>query len=476
MPSFGVAIAVTAAGIATGLTLAVGMSRLGPVGAIVPVVAALGLVLLRYPGAALALLLTSAVLVESEAEALLPPVSSFYDVVAAKLTPQDLLILTGLGGLLLRFATESERPRLPEPFTASLALLVFSVAAGVVTGYTANAGVPVGELFHRSLTAFYVILVPFLAVNVVRSTRALRIFAVVAAGLAAFKGISGLYGVFSGIGASVETETISYLSPVPNLVMLIFVLGIAAALVRRVKVPGWMLATAPLALLALILSFRRSFWIAAAFTLIVVVIVASRHRGRAVLAIGGVSLALALVGVVLIGSSDPSASPIVERAQTLSPSGIGTNRGDRYRIDERRNVIQDLREHPLTGIGLGVPWEVHYPLAETHDRRYAHVAILWFWLAFGPLGVVAYIAIMGTALWTATRIWRRHPDPIVQISAIACFGGILGLVVVELTATFTAVEPRTSLVVGALLGWLAAAWRDLPALEPGSAPRSTQHA
>ena len=36
------------------------------------------------------------------------------------------------------------------------------------------------------------------------------------------------------------------------------------------------------------------------------------------------------------------------------------------------------------------------------------------------------------------------------------------MLVVELTATFTGVEPRVSLIVGGLLGWLAAAWADIP--------------
>ena len=71
--------------------------------------------------------------------------------------------------------------------------------------------------------------------------------------------------------------------------------------------------------------------------------------------------------------------------------------------------------------------------------------------------------MFGTGLWTAVRIWRRHPDEIVQVCAIAAFGAILGLGIVELTATFTGIEPRVSLILGGALGWLAAAWRDLPA-------------
>jgi O-antigen ligase len=469
-PTLGTAIAVAAGGVAAGLGLAAAIDVAGPIGALAPAVALLGLILLRFPGAALALLIGGAVLVEAANPGVIPPVSSFYDVVGGSLTPQDLLIAVGLGGVLLGFVAEGERPRLPEPLTVPLALFGAAVIAGAVVGYSSGAVSP-AELFHRAATAFYLVLVPLLVANVVRGTRALLVFAAAAAALASFKALSGLYVSLSGLGEAVEGGTITYLNPVPNLLMLLFVLGVAAALVRRVRLPGWMLAAAPLALFALILSYRRSFWIAAAFTLVVVIVLASRQRGRTLAAIIGVAVALGLAGTLLIGSTDdPSASPLVTRAQTISPGGIGGNRGDRYRIDERRNVIENLREHPLTGVGLGVPWAVHHPLAEDHDRRYVHFAALWYWLSFGLIGVIAYFVLLGTGLWAAIGVWRRHPNAQVQIVALACVGGILALIVVELTATFTGVEQRSSLVIGALLGWLAAAWADLPERQRAGPP------
>lgn len=401
---------------------------------------------------------------------MIPSGETFYSQALSSLTPPDVLLLFGLAGVLLRFAAQDVRPRLPDPLTIPLIVLGLAVVAGVATALSANAGVAVGDLFHRSMHVGYLIMVPLLTVNVLRDTRSLRIFAWAAAALASVKGLTGLYATVGGVGGSVEEEAASFLNPLPNLLMLTFALGVVAALVRRVKIPVWMLVGAPLAMLALLLSYRRSFWIAAAFTLILVIIIASRRRGRAVLAIGAVTLALALTAAFTIGSSsDPSSSPIAERAQTISPGGFGSNRGDRYRIDERANVIENIERHPVTGIGLGVEWDVHQPLAEAHDRRYAHVALLWYWLAFGVLGAIAYVLLLGSGLWTAMRVWRRHPDPIVQICAIAGFGALVALVVVELTATFTGVEPRLSLLLGAILGWLAAAWHDLPAHGPSSA-------
>jgi O-antigen ligase len=471
MPALGVAVGVAAAGLATGLLLAAGLQYAGPKGALAPALALLCLVLLRFPGFTFGLLVVVAVFAEAEATGVIPSGAPYYDKAISSLTPPDLLLLIGLGGVLLRFVTDDERPRLPHPLTIPLLLLALALAAGTITALYAHAGVSQGDLFHRGTHIAYVFLVPLLAVNVIRDTRALKAFAAIVAALGAIKGLAGLYVALGGFGSSVEKETITFLNPVPNLMMLVLVLGVAAALVRRVKIPLWIVAAAPIGLLSLVLSFRRSFWIAAAFTLIVVIVIASRRRGRAVLAILGVTLALTLVASATIGSSeDPSASPLEERAQTLSPSGLGTNRGDRYRIDERRNVIENIEAHPLTGIGLGVNWKVHQPLAEAHDRRYVHVATLWFWLALGPLGLIAYLAIFGTSLWTAARIWRRHPDEVIQVCAIACFGAVLGLSIVELTATFTGIEPRVSLILGAALGWLAAAWRDLPAQESRGQP------
>lgn len=466
LPSLRTALAVLGAGALAGVLLGGAIHAVGPAGALAPVLAVGCLILLRFPGLTTALLLVGVVLIEPEDPGLLPTFNSFYNVIRVSLTPVDILFFLALAGLLMRFARDGIRPDLPTPLTGALALLGLATVAGIITGVAANASVSAGDLYHRAMNDAYVILVPLLVVNVVRDSRALRIFAAIVAILAAVKGLSGTYSALAGIGSQLTEETISYLEPVPNLIMLTLLLGTLAALVRRVRLPVWVLAGAPLSLLALVLSYRRSFWIAAAFTLIVVLVLASRRRGRAVLLLTGVVGALAFGAVATVGTTGPTAKPLVKRAQTLSPAGIETDRGDRYRTDERHNVIANIEEHPLTGIGLGVPWKIHQPLAETHDRTYAHVAILWFWLAYGPLGAIAYLLVIGAGLWAASRIWSGHPDPLVQVGAFACFGALLAIVVVELTATFTGIEPRFSLVLGGLLGWLAAAWRDLPRREP----------
>ncbi|HEY6730295.1 MAG TPA: O-antigen ligase family protein [Solirubrobacterales bacterium] len=471
MPALTTGLAVTVAGVLAGIAFSAGLEKAGPQGALAPLVLLFCVVLLRFPEACLGLLLFGTAMAEAEPVGAIPSGERFYDQVFSSFTAPDMLILFGLAGVLLRFVAQDLRPRLPNPLTAPLILLGLAAMAGAATAFSTGSVSP-PELFHRGMQIGHLILIPLLAVNVLRDTRALKIFAFGLAILACLKGVTGLYASLGGFGGGVEEEVASFLNPFPNLLMLIFGLGVIAALVRRIQLPAWMLVGLPITLLALLLSYRRSFWIAAILTIVLVVIIASRRRGRAVFAIGAVTLALAFVATNSIsGPADStSPSPIAERAQTLTPSGIGSNRGDRYRVDERSNVIENIERHPFTGVGLGVDWEVHRPLAEAHDRRYVHFAFLWYWLALGILGAIAYLLLFGSALWTGRQIWRFHPDPTVQICAIAVFGGIVGLGVVELTATFTGIEPRLTILLGSLLGWLAAAWQDVPGRRAAASP------
>ena len=39
-----------------------------------------------------------------------------------------------------------------------------------------------------------------------------------------------------------------------------------------------------------------------------------------------------------------------------------------YRIDELQNVTAELREHPVTGLGLGGQWVARHPLGVEHEK------------------------------------------------------------------------------------------------------------
>jgi O-Antigen ligase len=463
VPRFGTALATCVAGLVVGLVVAEGNKKIGPVAILAPTLAAAALTLIWYPKAALAILLLGAALIEPVDPGLVPTFNQFYTVVKFSLTPVDILFFLTIAGLLLQKSRAAERVEFPRPLGAALGLLAAATLSGLITAIAANAGVSAGDLYHRVMDDVYLLVIPVLILNLYRGTSALRTFMAVFAAVAAIKGLSGSYAALSGAGTRLIGESAaSYLEPTPNLIMVTYLLGVIAAMVRKVKLPVWAYGGAGLAFLALLLSYRRSFWIAAAIAIVLVLIIASRRRGRTVLFIGVVATAMAIFAVNSVGTLETSSAPLLQRAQALTPTGLEENRGDRYRNDERANVIDNLEEVPLTGRGLGVPWRVKQPLAELHDRTYVHFALLWFWLALGPLGVLAYITLLISGIVLSSIVWRRHPDPLIQIGAIAMTGAIVALAIVELTAAFTTIDARFTIVVAAGFGWLVAAWRSIP--------------
>ena len=156
-------------------------------------------------------------------------------------------------------------------------------------------------------------------------------------------------------------------------------------------------------------------------------------------------------GIWLLGSVNfqSSQSPIVKRAASLSPSSLANNVEDRYRLDERANVLAQLEKKPITGLGILVPGEAtKRPLPVEHEeaREYVHFAALWWWMKMGILGLLAYLALLLATARLAWRVWRERTETIFRVFGLASLCAVAGLLVAETTATFTGAELRFSIV------------------------------
>lgn len=423
--------------------------------------------LLTRPALALGTLLVVTVLLEEDEEGFLPVTSRFYEPLVAVASPTDLLFGVVVVAYVLDLGRRGESPRLPGPFTLPLLLLAAAVLAGVVVGW-ANGGDGYGiGLAVRTLA--YVLVLPLVAVHVLRTRSSLMVFAGGAVLAGVYKGLEGTIAWLAGAGHPFGDGTLTYFPPTANLVLLVFLLGLAAAVGEHVRLPGWVWAAAPFAVVALFFSYRRSFWIAAVLALLVVVLLGrERHRVLPILA----ALAVALWASIALAGGSEAESLVAERAEELDFSRVASNPSDRYRIAEFRNVTRELRESPITGLGLGVPWTVEHSFEyKPGARNYAHVAALWFWLKLGLVGLLAYVWLMATALRAAYGVSRARGDPLLRVAGTALFGAFVAVLLVELTATFTGANLRFTIVVAALIGWLAAA---LPlAQRPGEASQLT---
>ena len=448
--------ATVVGGAVVGLVLGVGIAALG---VFVPlaVIAGVGaFVLVQRPGLTFALLVASVILFEDTTGALLTVEQWYEGLPGVFLGPTDLLLVVLVAGVAIEIGRDHDAERLLGPFTGPLLVLAAATLAGVVVGRSAGAGTLAIFPQVRPLI-FFVIFVPVAGYVLAKQQRwrtALQVAAVLIPVKAAIGIATRLYGGELSPGQS----PVTFYEPTMNILMVVFLLTLLAAAIRRVHLPRWIWLSSPVVALSLLLSFRRSFWIALVLGLVIVGFLAAGRRSRPVVVLLLLAIGLSLWTVMSVGGSTDSTNPIIDRAQSLSPSRLNATSGDRYRLEEQRNVVAEVKAHPVEGLGLGIPWTQRYAVSELHPggRYYTHVTPLWYWLKLGILGVVAYVWLAGAAITVAHHRFRRAGDPLVRVVGLAVAAGWIGLLVAELTGPFTGIDFRLTIAVGTVLGWLTA--------------------
>jgi len=448
--------------------------RFGPKALALPVAVVAGVLLVRSAATALGLLLGVALVAETDPDGF-TPTSALYGPFLPGLKPFDALFLAVAVIVLLDVVRRRSAPRLPWTFVVPLLILVAAMAAGAVTGRFAGVGLQ--PIFATVLVIGYLLAMPLMVAAVVRTPEhVLRMLGAVGA-VVVLKALAGIVALVIEIAPiEVDGNRITYYEPTTNWLIVVMLAVIAAGALRRAALPAWMTWLWPLLLAALILSYRRAFWVGAVIALIAVLAFGvSRLQRRfvvplALVAAGGVALALST------GLGAGVQGPVVDRAESLSPSQISANASDRYRITERVNVVEEVRRHPVTGLGIGMPWRARFPIATggAGARQYTHVAVLWYWLKLGILGPVAYLGLILAGAYGGLRVFRRHPDRRLAVFGLGSSAALLGFLVAELTASFTGVEDRFTVVMGAHLGVLAVLQTQLP-VDSGRGRRRARH-
>jgi O-antigen ligase len=416
--------------------------------------------LLRFPGPVLVASVGAVVLAETSDFAILPQTGHLYDDIVKGFMPLDGVLVLAVIGTALQLIQDRRPVRLPPaPLALTLTLMGLGLISGILVGR--EAGVGVREAMLQVHTFVFLAIAPLLAVNLVITERDVKRILGGAVALGAIKALIGLFLVASGRGVTVyDASVLTYYEPTANWLMTVAVLGIVAAALARVRLPWWALTAGPLMLASLLLSYRRSFWIADLLGLALVVLLGLSSNGRRVLLPGVLLIAAAIWS--LGGIAVQSDTPLGQRVQSLSSSQIQAKPEDRYRIDERANVVATLERAPITGLGFGVGWratERPLPVEVNPDHQYVHFAVLYWWLKLGVLGLLAYLAFLGTGLILSFGVWRRGSDPLFRAFGLGSMCSFVGLAVIETTATFTGPDPRMTLLLGAQLALLAVLWR-----------------
>jgi O-Antigen ligase len=435
--------------------------RLGGAGLFAPLLLVAALLLMRWPIAAVALAVAAPIVCEGSTFGI-PVMTRLYDHVFKQLTALDVLVMLALVAVGLDLLRRRRQPHVPGALGFPLLMVALAMAAGLAV--TLGQGWSTRDTLFTMHVLFYLLLLPLAIVNLDLGRDRLMLLLKGAIALALLKAAMGLIVMASGGSVALDSGThLTYYEPTANWLMLIALLGTIAAIAGGMPKERWMLVGVPLLITALLLSYRRSFWIAAVLGLLLVLLLGTSRRGWRVLL---PSLVLVSIAIWTIGSTEFQAqTPLATRVQSLAPSKLQANAEDRYRLDERVNVIAEIKRAPVAGIGLQENWHASarpLPVEHENGRQYVHFALLWWWLKLGFLGAVAFVSVILGGVVMSWRTWRNNREPLFRCFGLASLCGLLGLIAVETTASFTGVDARFTVVLAVQLGLLAALQRGAP--------------
>jgi O-Antigen ligase len=389
----------------------------------------------------------------------------------ASVLPSDLLLIAGL----LRAALVLPRQQLDRRRMAmAFLIVVFLVLASLqfVHGLSAGADLSTVGFEYRVLLGFGTFLV---AVPVLADERARRrlLGSLLLIGLAV-----GLWGILqyvlsfafvtssdAGVRAGVRFTSAGRgqvqggLFAFPLATTIAFAVLVSGQ-VRAASVRAALLAMIGLNVVAILLTYERTFWVATTLGLALVALKAGHlRRAKAVLiGLGAIVLTLATLATVAPSEFTSARERLLSLGQYASDSSV------RQRIVESGHVRDQIAAHPIVGSGLGAsiwwgrPWEGVAPRSNT----YSHNGYLWLAWKLGLPAAVLLAALLVTA------VVRRGPPSEGPLFHAVRNGAQAGLLVLLLaTVTFPSVS---SLAITPTMGLLLAICAAPPA--GASAPRN----
>ena len=165
---------------------------------------------------------------------------------------------------------------------------------------------------------------------------------------------------------------------------------------------------------ALLMTYSRSSWVSFALTAVVFIALWDKRL-------------LPLIPLAAVIAFPLLPDSIFNRILTIGNTADSSNAYRLYIWDSALNMIRD---HGLTGIGLGpgnfTPLYAQYCDPNAAVAQHSHMVYLEVWLEMGLLGIVSFLAMYLGLIRRAIRA-RRHADPMLRHVLTACVSSLAGV-------------------------------------------------
>lgn len=95
-----------------------------------------------------------------------------------------------------------------------------------------------------------------------------------------------------------------------------------------------------------------------------------------------------------------------------------------YRDVEKANILANIAQAPITGLGFGQPYVFYYQMVADLSGTWpfyhyeTHNAILWIWMKDGAIGFIAFWWLLGRGLYDGSRVVETQREEWALVEAI----------------------------------------------------------
>lgn len=163
-----------------------------------------------------------------------------------------------------------------------------------------------------------------------------------------------------------------------------------------VRARRWVMVALVLNVGGLLLTFERTFWVAAAACVGLVIVRAGHAQRVKALILAPLAVILAIIALSLVAPGELATA----QQRLLSIGQAAQSESIRYRVVESRHVAALVRARPITGYGFGAqvywgrPWQRVAPKAYT----YSHNGYLWLAWRLGIPVAALLLLLLGAAI------------------------------------------------------------------------------
>lgn len=406
----------------------------------------------------------------------------------------ELLILFMLLVTFVRCCVNRKFEFFKSPITLPLLLFCAAVPVSILVGYSLHRADPRTPFFFKHVyntarPVFHYLLF-FVVAFGIQTERQLKLILRLLVWIAAITAMMMVVQYFVGTGGgsvfvggkytpamsqalSPEEEYIARsLPPGIGLILPFFLVTLTNAAYRGSR-PGAVHIMATVALgIGVVFTFTRNYWIGTFGGVLIVWLLAARTVKRRLIVLALTSVTLAVVGSLALGKLAPGTAgqrfshalgerfASIFRQETLATESI------QNRVRENRYAFQQIKKHPILGIGVGSPlyfkqWTRPGMGTKAMYRvRSIHNSYLELWMVYGLLGVVSFVWLsVGFLARSFLLFWRTRGSSVYAPLALAFFAGYILVLLKGITGMTILHQTSDISTIALMWGIVEAIWR-----------------